>query len=504
MRRAARTFDQRRSAYRDNRVGFAHDCILWRPGGGPTEYQDEIFTALDDHDRVCVRGPHGIGKTTTDAIATIHFAATSDLENVDWKNPTVASAWRQLTHYLWPEIRKWARLVRWDRIGITPWRLGRELLQLNLKLATGEAFAVATSDASAVEGAHAERLFYLLDEAKSIPAELWDSIEGAFSGAGASTGIEAKALANSTPGEPLGRFYEIQAERPGFEDWYVIHVTVDRAIAAGRMSQEWVDQRARQWGPNSPQYRNRVLGDFAEQDRDTVIPLRWLELAQERWLELHEAPEQGGAWLADALPHITNIGVDVARSGDNKTVLAPRHGNVIADLLRFEKLATTQTTAIVEPLVALAGVWATVDTDGVGAGVTDQLRQKGRDVWPFRAAAKTNWRDRSGELEFGNTRAAAWWNLREMLDPDLGVELALPPDDELLGDLVAPKYREGVGGRIFVTPKEELERTLGRSPDAGDAVVMACWPERPPVMGLPGARSPVPRGLTDDLMGRRW
>lgn len=500
MRRAARTFNQQRSVYRDNRVAWAHDCIQWRTGEGLTDYQDEILAALDTHGRVAVVAPHGVGKSTVGALAVLHFATTRDIERIDWKTPVTASVWHQLKRYFWPEVHKWAPRIDWTKVG-RPAFTRDELLKLSLTLSTGSAFAVTSDNPANIEGAHADSLFYLLDEAKTIPPETWDAIEGAFAGAGPSTGIEAFALATSTPGEPSGRFYDIHQKRAGLGNWHTIHVTLDDAAAGGRIDRTWAEEKAQLWGVRSPQYRNRVLGEFAEQERDTVIPLRWIELAQERWLALHD---DAGAWLPDALPHITNVGVDVARSGDNKTVLAFRHANVIRELARYEKLVTTETADIVEPHIALAGVWATVDTDGVGAGVTDQLRKKGREVWPFRAAAKTNWRDRSGLLEFGNTRAAAWFNLREMLDPDLGEDLALPPDDELLADLVAPKAREGVAGRIFVTRKEDLERDLGRSPDAGDAVVMACWPERPPVIGLPSGRRPAPSGLTDDLMGRRW
>jgi hypothetical protein len=78
----------------------------------------------------------------------------------------------------------------------------------------------------------------------------------------------------------------------------------------------------------------------------------------------------------------------------------------------------------------------------------------------------------SGVLQFVNTRAWAYWSLRDMLDPEKGLNLALPPDQELLSDLVAPRWRMTMQG-IKIEAKEDIVKRLGRSPDCGDAVVLA-------------------------------
>lgn len=212
--------------YRADRVAFAHDCVEWSGNEQPTPYQDEIFGALDIHRRVAVRGPHGIGKTAIAALAVLHFALTRDFE--DWKCATTASAWRQLSKFLWPEIHKWARRLKWDKILRQPFTQS-ELLTLNLRLTSGEAFAVASASHEMIEGAHADTLLYVFDEAKAISNEIFDAAEGAFSNG------ECFALAISTPGEPSGRFYDIHRRKPGLEGWWVRHVTLDEAIAAGRI-----------------------------------------------------------------------------------------------------------------------------------------------------------------------------------------------------------------------------------------------------------------------------
>ena len=71
-----------------------------------------------------------------------------------------------------------------------------------------------------------------------------------------------------------------------------------------------------------------------------------------------------------------------------------------------------------------------------------------------------------------NVRAEAYWGLREALDPVKGDNLTLPDDPELLADLVAPHWKLSASG-IQIESKDEIKARLGRSPDCGDAVVLA-------------------------------
>lgn len=176
---------------------------------------------------------------------------------------------------------------------------------------------------------------------------------------------------------------------------------------------------------------------------------------------------------------MTCLGVDVARSGSDDTVLAPRHGVRIEELRRYSLEDTMATTGRVAGVLRQGG-YAVVDVIGLGAGVVDRLREMGMAVVAFNAAEGTPALDSSGELGFVNKRSAAWWNMRELLDPTSGADLELPPDDLLIGDLTAPKWRVMSGGRIQVESKDEIRKRLGRSTDSGDAVIQAYW--RDPVM----------------------
>lgn len=483
------------SPWHHDPVAFVHDCIDWTGLDGPTTYQQQLLAALvDDLNRtslrkVAERGPHGLGKTAGNAWTVHWFAVTSELAAVEWKAPTTASAWRQLTHFLWPEIRKWARRIRWDVIADwctsndLPVRgpYGRfELLQQNLKLDHGEAFAVACDDPATIEGAHADRLLFIYDEAKTIPAATFDATEGAFAQAGADNGhdIEAFAVATSTPGDPAGRFYDICRRTPGLEDWHPLHVTLDDTIAAGRVSREWAEQRARQWGAKSAVYLNRVEGEFAASDEDSVIPLAWVEQANQRWLDLagdHDVPQDLGG--------LDVVGVDVARSGTDSTVMALRHGWTVAEIRYSELEDTMQTTGRVAGILDAKGGEAVVDVIGIGSGVVDRLRELGHRTVGFNAGEGTDLVDSSGELGFARKRSAAWWHMREILDPASGCPVALPPDDLLTGDLTAPKWRVTSTGRIQVESKDEIRKRLGRSTDSADAVIQSFWPEREPEFG---------------------
>jgi hypothetical protein len=94
------------------------------------------------------------------------------------------------------------------------------------------------------------------------------------------------------------------------------------------------------------------------------------------------------------------------------------------------------------------------------------------NVHAIHFGAPTGRQDRAKVLHFANIRAYAYWSLREALDPEKGDNLALPPDPELLGDLCAPRWENTVSG-VRLEPKEDIKERLGRSPDRGEAVVLA-------------------------------
>lgn len=216
--------------------------------------------------------------------------------------------------------------------------------------------------------------------------------------------------------------------------------------------------------------RSQLLtGDWAAgltDDAYQVIPTAWIRAAMNRW----DPTDQDGYPLS--------LGVDVARGGDDKTVLARRYGPWFAPLEEHPG-AMTPDGQSVAGLMALAladGGQANIDVIGVGASAFDIAAGQGLPVTPINFSVKSREWDASGQLRFVNRRAECWWRLREALRPiepgETREPLALPNDPELLGDLRAPRWKMQSNG-VQIESKEDIRKRIGRSPDKGDAVVLA-------------------------------
>lgn len=491
-----------REFYRQEPALFAQDILKMEMTG----YQQHALNCLRDHRRVSIRAPHGAGKTTLAAAAVLWFVTTHD----NCKVPTTASAWRQLIEFLWPEIHRWALKADWDRIGVKV-RPGKELMSQRLAVSsTSVAFAISSNDEAKVEGAHAPNILYVLDEAKAIVPPIWDAIEGALS-----TG-NTYALCISTPGPSVGRFYDIQMRKPGYEDWHVLHIKLIEAIKAGRIDEGWARQRAKAWGEESIMYRRRVLGEFAEEQGETVIPLTWIEAAQDRWREKDfrcrtliregKTPEEAEQEVWG--PRIA-VGVDPARMGTDKTAYAIRHGDREHKNGQYThgiNIREVQLT-VQQDLMATAGHTVKlsgssmsdvyIDVIGLGAGVFDRLRelwqlkeyQPGRKHCPatsVNVSVGTKFTDKTGELYFSQLRDYLWWHLRELLENGEQNGIALPPDETLTADLVTPTWGTTSSGRIKIESKDDMRKRLGRSPDAADAVMLALYPDQVPYRPMIG------------------
>lgn len=442
-------------------------------------YQEDILRMFVEQGRVAVRGPHGPGKTALSSWVVLWALCAFD---EDVKIVTTASHWRQLINYTWPEIHKWARQADWQSAGILM-RHGKELLERNVKLGNKLAFAATSDEPETIEGAHASVMVYVFDEAKLIQAGIWDAAEGAFSTAGDDTGTRAYALAISTPGNPSGRFYDICKRKPGYQDWATRHITLEESIAAGRMSRDWADKRRVQWGEKSAIYQNKVLGEFAEEDTNVVVPLSWVELANERWW----------AWrnLVDAQEvsftlHNPHYGCDPAFEGEDRTTIAEQRGRVITSVESFAKQDLMVTAGkIAERLRNAPDARCAIDIIGIGAGTYSRLReQRFKGVIPVNAGARAEdhngkpLKDRTGLHTFKNLRSYIWWLIREALDPAHPESLALPPIDELTGDLTAPTFVYLSDGTIQVESKPDIKARIGRSTDFADAVGLVLYASR--------------------------
>lgn len=196
-----------------------------------------------------------------------------------------------------------------------------------------------------------------------------------------------------------------------------------------------------------------------------VIPGDWVRAAQKRWRER-------------AKPDVkcSCEGVDVARGGQAKTVIAKRYANWVAPLKKYPGAATPDGPSVAALVMAEhdKGTKIHIDAIGVGTSPYDILKTNGFDILPILGSEGSGQTDKTGKMKFRNLRAEMWWQFREALDPANGDDIALPDDPELLADLCAPKWKLSTAG-ILIESKDDIIERLGRSPDCGDAVVMACW-----------------------------
>ena len=453
-----------RNTYRNLPDRFVIDCIEFKVGEKPSPYQLDALINLYSKKRACVRGPRGMGKSAMMSWALLHFALVNDID-YDWKVITTASVWRQLKKFLWPEIHKWAKRIKWEMVGRKPIILKKELYDMSLKLDTGEAFAMASDDPESMEGAHASKVLAIFDESKIVLPETWDSMEGVFSNG------DCLWFACSTPGAPTGRFYDIQKRKPGYRDWWTKHVTKNDMIEASRMDIQWSEDRRMQWGEHSAKYQNQVEGQFAASEEESVIPLYWVELANKRWYDRFE--ENPDDYLEQPL---TGVGVDVGGGTLDPSAIAYKHGNDIYKVEKVEKNVEVLSGKVTGILRANELCTAIIDSINIGAGTYIRNRELYPDrVFAFTASSTADWEDETGEYIIQDTRSAAWWNLRQMLNPSSGWDIALPPDDELTGELCSPTWEERGRASIKVESKKAIRKRIGKSTNLADAVVQVYW-----------------------------
>lgn len=182
-------------------------------------------------------------------------------------------------------------------------------------------------------------------------------------------------------------------------------------------------------------------------------------------------------WLDDAMAikkidGIKVLGVDVARYGDDKTVLTYRYGNYTIERLKFEGLSIDETADKVEFMIKKHGIPAEhvgIDGVGLGAGVVDILRRRGYNVVEIISGASAKDWEYDG-FYFNNLRSAMWWLYREAVRHNT---LHLDYDDLLFEDLSSPTYSYKNDKVIAVESKDDIKKRIGRSTDDGDADVYA-------------------------------
>ena len=177
----------------------------------------------------------------------------------------------------------------------------------------------------------------------------------------------------------------------------------------------------------------------------------------------------------------SSLGVDVAEFGNDKAVIAYMRGAIGTATEKFEHLRTDQFADIVQGRIAVQNINANkvgIDVVGIGAGVWGDLKKAGLNTQRIVAGESPidtpESRKFFNNLKFANLKAQMWWKLRlEILDPES--DIRIPNIQTLIQDLTAVRYSVRTEKTIVLEDKEVLKKRIGRSPDEGDAFVIANW-----------------------------
>ena len=392
---------------------------------------------------------HGIGKSA--CVSWLILWAISTFP--DTKGVVTANTENQLKTKTWAELAKWFRLF-----------LARDLFELTATAIfsrdkeherTWRIDMVPWSERNmeAFAGLHnkGRRIILIFDEASAIPDPIWETSEGALT----DSNTEILWFVFGNPTRNTGRFRECFPGGRFSGRWRSAKVD-SREVSL--TSQEQINKWIADYGDDSDFVRIRVKGEFPRAGNSEFISLESVVQAQTREAIVH---------LHD--PFI--IGVDVARFGDDSSVIYFRKGRDARSIppLRFQGVDTmTLAGKVADAYLHYRADAVFVDGGGVGGGVVDRLRQLRVPVTDVQFGAKSDRIALEGDQSaYANKRAEMWGALREWLKGG-----AIPSDEQLRQELISPQYGFNVRDEIQLEKKEDMRRRGAASPDIADALAL--------------------------------
>jgi len=446
--------------YWDDPVAFVQDML----DAEPDDWQRAVLRDLAGHRWVSVRSGQGVGKTALESWAVIWFLCCRPNPKIVCTAPTQ----QQLQDVLWAEVAKWLekakirRLLKWTKTKV--YMIGHE-----------ERWFATTRTATRPEnmqGFHEDYMLFIVDEASGVADPIMEAILGTLSGP------ENKLLMCGNPTRTSGVFYDSHnRDRKRFKT----HKVDSRDSA--RTSRENIQMLIDKYGAESDVVRVRVYGEFPKAESDAFIALELVEYAANATVRP----------AGDTL----HIGVDVARFGDDETVIAPRIGGKVFDLRTYHKQDTMVTAGwviatareMLQQYTHIRRVVIKVDDTGVGGGVTDRLNEVIHEdrlydwtVVPVNNSGKPT---SDEEEHYENRGTETWATVRDLLQESFSRHMRgeaptieLPNDDRLIAQLSQRKYRMTSRGKLALERKEDMKKRGLDSPDRADAVVLAFVEER--------------------------
>jgi phage terminase large subunit len=425
-------------------------------------YQADALREMSKPQYIALPWSNGAAKTATAALIVLWMLDCFP----DSICLTTAGTWSQLKEQLWREIARWGSMLK-DGQEITVSRIDKTQIDIGPGWA---AFGRAADRPETFEGVHAENLMVLVDEAKAVQPDIFDSIRRI--GRGNEKRDEDGNLKNrfwciflSSPGSPIGPFYDAvmgdQAHR-----YKTLHVS---AYESTRISLEQIDNDLDDLGEDSPLFISMDLGQFPPESEFTIIPLTWIEAAVDR----HVTPPKGES--PSELNH--TLGVDVARFGGDNSAIIGLYGRkfVIEHEYGGRDLVFTA-NKVNELFKEKLYTRIAVDDTGLGGGVTDMLRSWNRPVKPI------NFAQTKGIVKperFARFKAEMYWYLREAFketyenydDPTKGI--SIPKNKKLIHQLNVQEYTYTMKQQMVMKSHDQLRKDKIKSPDLADALALA-------------------------------
>lgn len=446
--------------YFDDPVGFCREIL----GVGLWSGQVRILLAVLRSDSVAVRSGHKVGKTTVVAALALWWACTRPTALV----LLTSSSYTQVEEQLWPMVRK-----LYQQAARRGHPLGGRINQSaegGIRWADGRRmFGLSTDKPERMGGYSGSELLVIADEASGIQESIFEAVEGNMAGG-------ATKVLVGNPTQLGGTFYDAFHDQADL--WETLHISSEetpnvidgRMVIPGLATREWVERCKIAWGEDDPRYQVRVRGNFPGQAANSVIGLTTVEEAIGRW--------------KDALGEgLLEIGVDVARFGDDNSVIIARRG-----LKAFEPVVVhgqngVQVAGETVKLITLLrqpGERPKVKVDGIGVGtsVVDQLGVylEGEGHEDEFDLVDVNVGAAAEDAQYVNLRSQIWFGACDWLKSGG----AIPNDKGLKSELIAPTYSFDSRARQAVEGKADMKKRLKRSPDSADALCLSIY--SPPIV----------------------
>ena len=162
------------------------------------------------------------------------------------------------------------------------------------------------------------------------------------------------------------------------------------------------------------------------------------------------------------------FGVDVARFGDDDSVVVIRNGG----RTRFLTYRKNDTQELADEVANLFyqeyPQKIKIDAVGVGAGVVDALNRKNL---PCEIVEVNESMKATDEKQYFNARAEMYFQLREQI---MAGKASIPDDEELKQEIFHTHYKHNKD-RIQIESKEQIKKAIKHSPDRLDALALAFY-----------------------------